>query len=1094
MDSAMDDARRQDGYAETESTRRRLESAAISVVAEIYQVELTVLAKDDGPLTKEIRLVDGTIVSDGRACTMARGIARRAWSNSMQQFGDLICSLDERSAVALGALQPDLPDEVTVVTKNKLRQMKDTAVNFICRTADYIAYRDGQPALALIDVDTKGMPARVRGKIEAVGGMMAAIISVMPEADVCGRVVRRSTSTGIYRDDTEEHFPGSEGLHIYLLVADGSDTERFLKVLHARMWLSGYGWMVVGKAGQLLERSLIDRMVGGAERLVFEAPPRMLAPLAQDQSRRIPEVREGSPLDTRAACPDLSDAEKSELSAILHGERRLNGPAAARAREAFIQDNAQQLADSSGLDLNNARRVIEQQCDGVLAPHVVLPWDDDEFAGCTVGDILADPDRFIGVTMADPIQGADYGACRATVLRRPSGEIFLHSFAHGETFYRLEHDEAGAEINRLSRLTDMAYGQQRKEAAQTLGISVARLDGVVNAERIRRRRAAEAVDRNRPPPSGDETTRWPHGITVEKDGLYASGGKAGPVWLCAPIKVLGYGRDSSGEAWALFLAWQDADGQPHTWALPKRLLVTQPGELEAALMDRGLHIDINPDRRAMLRDALGGLQTSGRVTLISQPGWHAPGNGDSAFTLLNGEMIGKATEQLILKSMAENATKKAAIKGTLEDWRTEIAGRAFGNPVAMFAISAAFAGPLLDPLDEASGGFHFFGRSKIGKTLLLRVAVSVWGLPRKNGLLRDWRSTANAMEGAAEECNDSLLPLDEIHQADPKDVVNVVYSLANESGKGRLSREAVSRPRRVWRNIVLSTGELDVATMVAKAGQKLPAGADVRLPSIHLDDREVWPCLHDAPTAVALMAELQGALGREYGTPIRPFLARLAEERNEPKSDIEDVVAAMRDRFYDLLPPDCDPQVRDVARRCALIAAGGELAIAWGILPWERGCAMSGAQIVLGWWLNRRGGTAASEVTRHVEIIRAFLLEFGASRFVALKKDASTGSWVECSPERVINSRAGYRRITGAGDEYLIAPDAWNALCATQGADPQDVAKTLRASGHLDVSRTGHNLTKPIGVPDSLGKTRFYVVRPSIFDPLSDDETPPQVV
>ena len=112
---------------------------------------------------------------------MARGAARRAWSNSCEQFGDLICSLDERSAVALGALQPDLADEVTVVTKNKLHQMNGTAVNFICRTADHIAYRNGQPALALIDVDTKGMPAQVRGKIEAAGGMMAAIAAVMPE-------------------------------------------------------------------------------------------------------------------------------------------------------------------------------------------------------------------------------------------------------------------------------------------------------------------------------------------------------------------------------------------------------------------------------------------------------------------------------------------------------------------------------------------------------------------------------------------------------------------------------------------------------------------------------------------------------------------------------------------------------------------------------------------------------------------------------------------------------------------------------------------------------------------------------------------------
>ena len=207
------------------------------------------------------------------------------------------------------------------------------------------------------------------------------------------------------------------------------------------MWLSGYGWMVVGKAGQLLERSLIDRMVGGAERLVFEGRPRMVAPLAQDQSQRIPEVQEGPPLDTRAACRTLVTPKSLNwMPSCVANATATNRPLRKRARR-FIRDNAQQLADRTGLDLDGARRVIEQQCDGVLMPHVVLPWDDDEFAGCTVGDILADPDRFVGATMADPIQGADYGACRAMVLRRPSGEIFIHSFAHGETFYSLEQDD-----------------------------------------------------------------------------------------------------------------------------------------------------------------------------------------------------------------------------------------------------------------------------------------------------------------------------------------------------------------------------------------------------------------------------------------------------------------------------------------------------------------------------------------------------------------------------------------------------------------------------------------------------------------------------
>ena len=91
---------------------------------------------------------------------------------------------------------------------------------------------------------------------------------------------------------------GSGGLHVYITIKDGSDAVRFLKTLHARCWLAGYGWMNVGAAGQLLERSIIDRMVGAAERLVFEGPPEVVPPLRQDAAARKPTVVAGDVVDS----------------------------------------------------------------------------------------------------------------------------------------------------------------------------------------------------------------------------------------------------------------------------------------------------------------------------------------------------------------------------------------------------------------------------------------------------------------------------------------------------------------------------------------------------------------------------------------------------------------------------------------------------------------------------------------------------------------------------------------------------------------------------------------------------------------------------
>ena len=63
----------------------------------------------------------------------------------------------------------------------------------------------------------------------------------------------------------------------------GADVDRFLRDLHAPAGWPGYGWMMVGAGGQLLERSIVDRMVGAPERLVFEGAPVLEEPLRQDQ-------------------------------------------------------------------------------------------------------------------------------------------------------------------------------------------------------------------------------------------------------------------------------------------------------------------------------------------------------------------------------------------------------------------------------------------------------------------------------------------------------------------------------------------------------------------------------------------------------------------------------------------------------------------------------------------------------------------------------------------------------------------------------------------------------------------------------------------
>ena len=159
------------------------------------------------------------------------------------------------------------------------------------RTA-FNSVRD-KPGFALFDYDTKGMPADVEARLKERGKYWTALCEVLPGLRGASYMRRRSTSAGLLRTDTGEKLPGSKGLHIYVAVKDSADIERFLKTLHERCWLAGFGWFMVGAGGQLLDRSIVDRMVGAPERLVFEGAPVLVPPLAQDEASRRPQVVEG---------------------------------------------------------------------------------------------------------------------------------------------------------------------------------------------------------------------------------------------------------------------------------------------------------------------------------------------------------------------------------------------------------------------------------------------------------------------------------------------------------------------------------------------------------------------------------------------------------------------------------------------------------------------------------------------------------------------------------------------------------------------------------------------------------------------------------
>ena len=389
------------------------------------EIVLTRFTKAGGPLTKQISLAaDGRLLKDGSACTMCRGTAERVRVAGVAALGVLIEDLAECQALALGTLRAELPDKVKVVTK-KMMVNGAARPDIIARTGANIVHHG--PAFALLDFDTKAMPVSVKVELERRGGFWPSLLTVLPALAAVSRLIRSSTSAGLSRADTGAALPGSDGIHVYLTVQDGADSVRFLRALHDRCWLAGFGWMMVSSSGALLDRSIVDRMVGQPERLVFEGGPVLLPPLQQDKESRRPVAVEGTVLDTLAACPPLSIVERSRLDELKARERERLASEKAKARAAFVEQQTRKKV-AARMSPRPPRQSIIQQCDGILRPDIELPFDDPALAGCTVGDVLADPERFEGETLADPLEGVEYGPCKARIMRRSDGTPWIHSF------------------------------------------------------------------------------------------------------------------------------------------------------------------------------------------------------------------------------------------------------------------------------------------------------------------------------------------------------------------------------------------------------------------------------------------------------------------------------------------------------------------------------------------------------------------------------------------------------------------------------------------------------------------------------------------
>jgi putative DNA primase/helicase len=971
--------------------------------------------------------------------------------------------------------------------RTKSRRALDSDV--IARCKDDMAFAEGKPGVLYLDFDLAG--------VDGVPKDWRTLDDIVCEAFAPLRETRRawkpSNSAFLYRERDGAELKGAGSWRLYVLVDNAAAVPRIIDHIFQRLWEMDYGRIEPAKDGDPLVRSLIDDSTGSPERPDFIAGP-ILKPgcgIVRKLPEEFPQYRGEKRM---LVCSEVPAAEP-RASWRKNNPRVLAAKAAARLKceDAAAKNVEVRLpefrAANPGTPDEELRDTIRAATTSrVLGLDFVLYWPDR--TPLVVRDLLEI--LLMGCEAVDLLHPTepDYGGWRPVArayFNADTNTAYIHSFAHGRQDFdltaalrELRPLTAGELFPELQALpappplpAQAALAASAPAAAAPAASRFNALDYATDEDEATLpncfRYATQAdgfitgIEFLRPPKKKDEEPKW--------------------VFLCSPLRFRAVTTDMNGEGWGLFLLIRDPDNK---W---KPIVITQAETVEGnGLYKRLLNLGfVCPNHRQMLLTLLAFVpgKIGARARCVPHVGWQERPDGKPVFVLPD-RTFGAADSEVVYHP-AITVKLAYGVAGTLKGWQDAIAVPAAGNSRLVFALSSAFVGPLLKPLKVEGGGVHYRGPSSTGKTTLLAAAGSVWGGGGAKGFIKTWRATDNAIEGEALAANDALLCLDELALIESEAAAKAAYMLANGAPKSRMTGDIVLRQRHEWLVFFISTGEISIADKVEEKGGRITAGQQVRIVDIAADAGcgfGIFESLHGMMEPSRFADTIRRASSEHFGHAGRAFIERLVSDMEGAKR----VLRASMDAFKAAeVPQGADGQVQRVAERFALVAAAGELAASWGILPWSANAARDAAAKLFRSWTEARGSSAESlEMLNAVRRIRQVIEAYGQTRFQMWGSDkAPSGLAVvnQLGFVRIPESEQGFANALpgladaeapaeGDGRLFHFSPEQFRReVCKGIGSDI--MVKALQAIGALRSDKDRY--TKGCKVP-KLGWRRFYVV------------------
>jgi Domain of unknown function (DUF927) len=366
------------------------------------------------------------------------------------------------------------------------------------------------------------------------------------------------------------------------------------------------------------------------------------------------------------------------------------------------------------------------------------------------------------------------------------------------------------------------------------------------------------------------------------------------------------------------------------------------------LIRKNAELPLCPEKLGQKLSQIIGSKPRERLLYSAGVGWRPGGRG----FVTPKEVIGCSKEKrrpLPPIWLGERHLVALSEAGTWETWRDTVGKLSLRSNVAMLAICAAFAAPLLSFTGRQSFGINLFDRAKAGKTTAMLAGASVIGLGREADL-PNWGATAAAKGESARMFNDMLFPLNEVgllggskKKAYPE-IRETIYRLGEGRERLRHTQSAFSAraASSEVRTIFFSTAEHSFDDYATFAGETRDEGEYARCIDVPVNRPNSHSIINRFPANLSKekrrrwaedrVIELRKACAANHGTAFRRYIDDLIVSRDTLKARIEEYMREM-DQFGQR--PVVKGALEHARQSIGLLYAGGCLAIDAGVVPWK---------------------------------------------------------------------------------------------------------------------------------------------------------------